>query len=331
MSKKSIRLMAVVCLLGWATLDADFVEDFESYEVHAFLDSLPNWTTVVFGNANTEVTGGDYFIESVNGSNRLHSPRGGATIAVVNADVLTLVAGADFELSVDMMWIGNGIGNGLIFNYQDQGNFYYLEIISPQRGDTGFNLKKRAGGSSQTLVGIAPADLALNTEYRLHVQYKAGPNTFEVSLETLDDGIVVQAFGDIVDDSFRGGQIGVWSNSSFTGQFDNLTLVKASGIAEAPNPAIDAPDVARDAVLTWKPGQFASTHDVYFGTQFDDVNDASRANPLDVLVSQGQSDTSFDPAGVLEFGQTYFWRVDEVNSAPDFAVFKGGIWSFTAE
>ncbi len=80
MSKKSIRLMAVVCLLGWATLEADFVEDFESYEVHAFLDALPNWTTVVFGNANTEVTGGYFFIETVNGSVRLNSPRGGGTI-----------------------------------------------------------------------------------------------------------------------------------------------------------------------------------------------------------------------------------------------------------
>ena len=156
---------------------------------------------------------------------------------MINADVLTLAAGADFELSVDMMWIGNGIGNGLIFNYQDQGNFYYLEIISPQRADTGFHLKKLDNGASQTLESTAPADLALNTEYRLHVQYKAGPNTFEVSLETLDDGIVVHKFEDVVDDTFRGGQIGVWANASFTGQFDNLTVLGGpSGAAESPSP-----------------------------------------------------------------------------------------------
>ncbi|NQV33182.1 MAG: discoidin domain-containing protein, partial [Phycisphaeraceae bacterium] len=40
--------------------------------------------------------------------------------------------------------------------------------------------------------------------------------------------------------------------------------------------------------------------------------------------------TSFDP-GRLEFGQTYYWRVDEVNGTPDKTVFKGDVWSFTAE
>ena len=70
MLKKSAFLIATISVLSWTTLAGadDFVEDFESYEVHAFLDSLPNWTTVVFGNANTEVTGGDYFIEDINGS-----------------------------------------------------------------------------------------------------------------------------------------------------------------------------------------------------------------------------------------------------------------------
>jgi len=69
---------------------------------------------------------------------------------------------------------------------------------------------------------------------------------------------------------------------------------------------------------------------VYLGTSFDDVNDASRADGMDVLVGQGQADTAFD-AGPLEFGQTYYWRVDEVNAAPDNTIFKGDIWSFTVE
>ncbi|MEN6424223.1 MAG: discoidin domain-containing protein, partial [Phycisphaerales bacterium] len=33
----------------------------------------------------------------------------------------------------------------------------------------------------------------------------------------------------------------------------------------------------------------------------------------------------------LEYGQTYYWRVDEVNGAPDFTVAKGDVWSFTVE
>ena len=70
----------------------------------------------------------------------------------------------------------------------------------------------------------------------------------------------------------------------------------------------------------------AATHDVYFGTSFDDVNDGG-----ETLVSQGQSAATFDPEGALEFGATYYWRVDEVNSAPDNTVFRGDVWSFTAE
>jgi hypothetical protein len=79
------------------------------------------------------------------------------------------------------------------------------------------------------------------------------------------------------------------------------------------------------------PGESAATHDVYFGTVLDDVNNASRADPRGVLVSQGQDANTYDPPGLLEYGQTYYWRVDEVNAVPDETVFKGTLWSFTVE
>ncbi len=47
--------------------------------------------------------------------------------------------------------------------------------------------------------------------------------------------------------------------------------------------------------------------------------------------SAGQTDAAFDPDGLLEFGETYYWRVDEVNAAPDNTIFKGKTWSFTVE
>jgi hypothetical protein len=101
-------------------------------------------------------------------------------------------------------------------------------------------------------------------------------------------------------------------------------------LAKDPVPADEGIDASRDGVLSWTPGEFAQTHDVYFGTVFDDVNDASRDNPMDALASQGQADTTFDP-GRLEFGVTYYWRVDEVNGTPDNTIYKGDTWSFTAE
>jgi hypothetical protein len=103
-----------------------------------------------------------------------------------------------------------------------------------------------------------------------------------------------------------------------------------SETATNPVPEDAATDVVREIVLQWTPGDLAVTHDVYLGTVFDDVNNASRANPLGVLVSQGQTDASYDP-GLLDFGITYYWRIDEVNGAPDNTIFRGDVWSFTAE
>ncbi len=102
-------------------------------------------------------------------------------------------------------------------------------------------------------------------------------------------------------------------------------------LAQSPRPEDGSVDVPRDVVLSWAAGEFAATHDVYFGTSLDDVNAASRSNALDTLVSQGQTAASYDPAGVLDFGTTYYWRVDEVNAAPDSTIFKGEVWSFATE
>jgi len=102
--------------------------------------------------------------------------------------------------------------------------------------------------------------------------------------------------------------------------------VRASGAS----PLDGEVDVLRDTDLSWQPGEFAQTHDVYFGSVAEDVNDASRTDPRNVLISQGQSGTSADP-GRLTFDTTYYWRVDEVNSPPDSTIFKGTNWSFTTE
>ncbi|UCD49687.1 MAG: hypothetical protein JSW27_19405 [Phycisphaerales bacterium] len=104
-----------------------------------------------------------------------------------------------------------------------------------------------------------------------------------------------------------------------------------SELAGDPVPEDEALDVPREVVLSWAPGEFAARHDVYFGTAFDDVNDAGKANPMGVLVSQNQTETTYDPPARLDFDQTYYWRVDEVNAAPDNTVFKGDVWSFTTE
>ena len=114
---------------------------------------------------------------------------------------------------------------------------------------------------------------------------------------------------------------------------EELADVMAGLIAEQarrPRPAADATDIPRDAPLSWTPGKLAATHDVYFGTVQEDVEAASRTDDRGVLMSQGQTATTFDP-GLLEYGQTYYWRIDEISAAPDNVITKGVVWSFMAE
>ncbi|MDI6450978.1 discoidin domain-containing protein [Anaerobaca lacustris] len=135
-------------------------------------------------------------------------------------------------------------------------------------------------------------------------------------------------------DTFRG-FVRIEDHSGGPVDIQNLIAVaeyaESINTASGPAPESEAIDVRRDVVLSWTAGESAVTHDVYFGTSFDDVNAASRGNPRGVLLSQSQTGTTFDPPGLLDFGTTYYWRIDEVNGAPDFTVFKGDVWSFTAE
>ena len=102
-------------------------------------------------------------------------------------------------------------------------------------------------------------------------------------------------------------------------------------VAQSPSPVSGATDMPRDTVMEWDAGEFAASHDVYLGTNVDDVTNADRANPMGVLVSQGQTATTYVPDALLDYGQTYYWRVDEVNAAPDNTIFPGEVWSFSIE
>ncbi len=108
-----------------------------------------------------------------------------------------------------------------------------------------------------------------------------------------------------------------------------IAVWAASLAAEDPMPEPGDVNVPLRAMLSWKPGVDASAHDVYLGTVFDDVNEASRSNPLGVLISEGQDANAYDPTGLLAYGETYYWRVDEM--AADGTFTKGSVWQFDVE
>ena len=103
-----------------------------------------------------------------------------------------------------------------------------------------------------------------------------------------------------------------------------------NAIAVDPIPADDASDVQRKPTLRWRPGLYADTHDVYFGSDVNEVSDANTAN----LASYPNVDftnvavDSYQP-GLLEADTSYYWRVDEVNDAHPDRLWTGTVWSFT--
>jgi regulation of enolase protein 1 (concanavalin A-like superfamily) len=100
-------------------------------------------------------------------------------------------------------------------------------------------------------------------------------------------------------------------------------------LAANPKPGNNFIEIPRDIILSWRSGIYANKHDVYFGQVFEDVNEADTTNTRGVLVSPNQDGTTYDPEGLLEFNQTYYWRVDEVNDMDPNSPWRGSIWSFT--
>ena len=90
------------------------------------------------------------------------------------------------------------------------------------------------------------------------------------------------------------------------------------GAVGSSSPANGAVDVTQTPVLTWTPG-FGASHDVYFG--------ADQAS-LELKASGNLGSESYEP-GQLEWNTTYYWRIDEANSANTDSPWTGPLWSFT--
>jgi len=84
-----------------------------------------------------------------------------------------------------------------------------------------------------------------------------------------------------------------------------------------PGPPDRAQLVDPEADLSWNPGWGGRMHTVYFGENFDEVNNAEGGAP--------QLETSYE-LDTLGLGTTYYWRVDEFTGA---VTHKGNVWSFT--
>ncbi len=108
-------------------------------------------------------------------------------------------------------------------------------------------------------------------------------------------------------------------------EFDIIETHKGSiwsftteGAVSNPNPAKGAVDVSQTPVLTWTSGLGAS-YDIYFGAD---------AGALEKKAGGNLGSESYEP-GQLEWNTTYYWRIDEANSANADSPWTGPLWSFT--
>jgi len=103
-------------------------------------------------------------------------------------------------------------------------------------------------------------------------------------------------------------------------------------------PFAEAIDITNTPVLRWTAGAWAAVHDVYFG---QDEELVANATPADTEIYRGRQELDmvmYEPEA-LQWGTTYYWRIDEVNfvtvEAEDGTedvneiVWKGQVWSFT--
>jgi hypothetical protein len=232
-------------------------------------------------------------------------------------------------------------GDHAIFNARASDSTW---LIHPELRSSGqFRWLLRAAGGT-TIFDIRAGEVTWDEwlHYAGLYDKESAMASLYINGELVSDQAISTA-SDIAGDWGNGARVGrnVDNARPFTGLMDIFCIFKRAllpaeiqevmlgippGVADEPSPDTEAVDVPLDAVLGWAPGQYApesSGHTLYLSEDFTDVNDGMGGIVLDA--------NSYTPEQGLDYGKTYYWRVDEVNGAPDYTVYEGDIWRFTTE
>jgi len=317
-------------LAGWWKLDetsGTTAADSSGNGNHGTLEGDVLWTEGALGGAWEGDGTGDY-------------------IRIPHSDSLDLS-----ETVTVAMWLYGGAGPDMLL-CKGSGGGAWVASYSIRMDDAAahareLNWRGRVGNTEDSLNSSTAIPQAEWTHAAVTFNVNASGNNQKIYINGVLDAESrsTNALSSNTDDLLIGADAYGTTRWHWQGRFDDVRIysvaldaaqinsVMAGGGLEAAsgaNPTDGATDVYRQAQLGWTAGDYAVTHDVYMGTAFDDVNDASRDNPMGILVSEGQTETTYDP-GRMALGQTYYWRVDEVNGAPDYTIYKGNVWSFTVE
>ncbi|MCP4454158.1 MAG: LamG domain-containing protein, partial [Planctomycetes bacterium] len=296
---------------------------------HANADLVGNWTF-------DDGAGSTAIDKSGNGNNGVLM--GGPTWIAGTLGGALSFDGADDTVEVPhhpVFDMGESITVAAWINLDNATNYYFIAAKGPS-GTAGDNypgnFEFRTTPSAQLELMHQTGEGAVFTSYISDSTVTAGQWVHVAA--TLVEGGAVEFYidGQPAGSAAQSGEFGILNeepiriatrkdNYSFMGgAIDDLQIynhaLTAEDIQTAMNglafeqAAVDSPedgavDVLRHVGLTWTPGMFAGTHDLYVGDSFEAVDAAT------VPTVSGLTDPSHD-LGRLDFGKTVFWRVDEV-------------------
>ena len=151
------------------------------------------------------------------------------------------------------------------------------------------------------------------TEYSGEIDLVAG-NSYSLVMEYYENG---------------GGAVAElrWSSPSTPKDFVPQAALSPPIKASSPSPSNGATGTKMTPILSWGAGDFAASHEVYFGTDANAVKNATIASP-EYKGTKALGDESYDP-GKLAWATSYFWRIDEVNAINPDSPWVGNLWTFT--
>jgi regulation of enolase protein 1 (concanavalin A-like superfamily) len=303
---KILKLGVLVCILSAANAwGAVFLDDFNRAN-----GAVGNgWTTQTNGTVTVQIVDNEVLITGTEGA-----------AAWARAGITRPVAG---ETRVSFDFKADNVFN-VHLNVQAANSPAWLEIYAWAGGPFSYANSETGAWPAGPWTAIAGSEMVAGAYNNVVLEFK--DKVFSVIL----NGKVVGTIPNAAFTTIESAQFASDADAGQTGtlHIDNVQIgTIIPGSSKDPSPAANATDIPRDVTLGWTAGKYAATHNVYLGTSFADVNTAD----LSKAVSKGQTGSTFKPTDLLEYGKTYYWRVDEVNAAPSNTVFKGDVWSFTAE
>jgi hypothetical protein len=198
----------------------------------------------------------------------------------------------------------------------ESGNWYGVAIVIRDGAEAVEDDKFEMWMNGQ-LVGKAPGGHVYGHSNDNAIGYTLQNNVFHDDDGSGDGWFFEGAIDElwILNDALTETELGAW-------------VGKVLPYAWGPTPANGAFHPEKWVTISWLPGPFALSHDVYFGDNFDDVEagteDTFQGNQAATYFAVGSARSFYLVPGV-----TYYWRVDEVNDTEPNSPWKGDVWSFS--